>query len=63
MLRSCKSLSEIFFEQVITDRTTRTAWEEVTQALSLEDMGALERAVAWEGGRTADAAGVGLTGG
>lgn len=45
--------------QEITDRTTRT--EEVIQ--SLEDMGALERAEEWEGGRTADAAGVGLTGG
>lgn len=46
---------------VITDRTIRTARVEVvTQALNLEDMGALERA---EGGRTAGVAGVGLTGG
>lgn len=45
---------------VVTDQTIRM--EVAILALNLEDMGALERAEAWEGGRTAGAAGVGLTG-
>lgn len=52
-----------FPSQAITDKTIRTAWAEVaTRALNPEDMGALERAEAWEGGRAAGVAGVGLTG-
>lgn len=52
-----------FPSQAVTDKTIRMAWAEVaTRALIPEDMGALERAEAWEGGRAAGVAGVGLTG-